>query len=75
MGSSTKIDQVTALVSGNLTTISNLAGDKRNLEWVVAEEFEGLSFGQDQTVESLSLCNNLFGSIFNLLVVFIVEHL
>lgn len=75
MGSSAKIDQVTAFVGGNFTTISNLAGNERHLEWVVTEEFKSLSLGQDQTVESLSLLNNFLGSIFNLLVVFVVEHL
>jgi hypothetical protein len=75
VGSSAKINQVTALIGSHFTAISDFRGDERNFEWVIRKEFESLFLGQDQSVEGLGRGDNFLCGGFDLYIVFFGKDL
>ena len=75
MGSRAKIDQVTVLIGSDFPAIWNFTLYQLNLEGVVREQAKSFLLSKDNSVEGLFFGNNFLGSLFNRLIVFLIEDI
>jgi len=70
-----QVDEISAAVDGDRGAFVDLTLNNRLLERVGIEHLEGVLFGDDQTLESLLVRDNLFGGSFDLHIIFVRKNI